>query len=247
MGRLEFFVPRETLPENRGLLVLLTGPTGVGKDLVLNNLTLPHQQIITFTTRYKGPNEVDGVDYHFTTTDKFEAMIEKGEMLEYYCNPRGNYYGTSKTEIAAKRNGGLVVWRLNPDGVSNLLGDPEKIKILQPTVVICLVADLDILAKRLGERGREKGLLVIERVKQAHEENEMIAARFEAIYDERIFFQNGTGWVDNQELVPKSRVAVQVIENRQGLDNPDGFPRTMRLIEETIVYLNNDLWRQTKA
>lgn len=110
MGRPELFSSPEALPENRGLLAMVTGPTGAGKDLVSNKLPLPHQQIVTFTTRDQGLNETDGIDYHFTTAAYFETMIEKGEMLEYYQNPRGDYYGTSKTEIEAKRNGGLVVW-----------------------------------------------------------------------------------------------------------------------------------------
>lgn len=265
MGRQELFLPQNALPENcakktperidsQGLLVMLTGPTGVGKDEALNKLSLPHQRIVTHTTRGQGLNETDGVDYHFTTPSQFETMIEREEMLEYYCNPRGDYYGTSKTELASKRNGDLVVWRLNPDGVFNLLDDPVKVKTLQPLVVICLVADLAILARRVRERGREKGLLVVERAKQASEElflierkteaakeSEEIARRLGAIYDERLFFHNGTGWVDNYELVPESHVAVRVIENKQGLDTPDGFPRTMRLVEETIKELGT-LW-----
>lgn len=118
-----------------------------------------------------------------------------------------------------------------------------------------MVADLAILAKRVRERGREKGLLVVERAKQAsqelflikrgteaREESEEIARRLGVIYDERLFFHNGTGWVDSQELVPQSRVAIRVIENKQGLDTPDGFPRTMRVIKEIIAEIKN-LWQ----
>lgn len=264
MGRPEFF-PQSALPEARAqiipetqkkqiLKIIVSGPTGVGKDKAISGLSIPQQKIVTHTTRYRGTNEIDGVDYHFTTKKDFERMIKQGEIPEFYLNPRGDYYGTSKKEIENKKDKMPIVWRLNPEGVFNLIDDPVKRNFLEPAVIIFLIADLDVLAKRVRERGREKGLLVVERTKQAsqelflierkieaREESEEIAKRVGAIYDESLFFHNGNGWVDDPTLTPDSRIALRLIENRQGLDHPDGFPRTIKLVEETIMEIKN-LW-----
>ena len=255
MGRQELLFSPEALPENRGLLVLLTGPTGVGKDLTLNNLTLPHQRIVTYTTRYQGTREIDGKDYYFTAPSFFEKMKERKKIYEYYQNPRGDYYGTSIIEINNKKNGGLTIWRLNPDGAFAIIDDPQKRKFLEPFVIICLVAPLDILEQRIINRGRETGQLVAKRKDQAQEElfliqrktqmdyeNEELIRRLEPAYDERLIFHNGHSWHDDPADALKNRVALRIIENREGFDHPDGFPRTIKLVEETITGLKN-LWQ----
>ncbi len=237
-----------------GLLVLLTGPTGVGKDTVLNNLKIPYQRIITHTSRKQGLHEQEGLDYHFVTKEKFEAMIEADEFLEHYENLRGDYYGTTKEELAKKRSVGLTIWRLNPDGVFNLLDDPKKRTALEPFTLICLVANLNILAERIKERRREKGWDVIERAKQASVELDLIDRKIQAAYEEdevvrrlgevgyeNLMFHNGHSWVDDMALATHSRIAVRLVENREGLQNPDGFPRTMKLVEETIKDLTK-IW-----
>ncbi len=251
MGGHELFIPSETL-RPKGLLVLVSGPTGVGKDEVLAHLVLPHQRIVTHTTRPSGLFEREGNDYHFTNSHRFEEMIQREEMFEYYQNDRGIYYGTSKKEINQKRESGLTVWRLNPDGVFGILDDPQKREFLEPLAVFFLVADLKEVGQRIRERGREKGwesilrtgqaykeMCFIDRKIQAENEDQMVRRRLEPVFDERILFHNSHSWVDNPDLIPESRVALQVVENRQGFENPDGFPRTMRIVEDTITCLQH--------
>ena len=81
----------------RGLLIVLSGPSGVGKGTVRKAIFESEdndfQYSISMTTRKMREGEVEGVDYYFRSKEEFEAMIEAGEMLEY-AEYVGNYYGT---------------------------------------------------------------------------------------------------------------------------------------------------------
>ena len=85
----------------KGVLVLFSGPSGVGKDTVLDivlNKDKNLQKSISLTTRGIRENEVDGKDYYFISSDKFEDMISKGQVLEY-AKYGSNFYGTPKATI----------------------------------------------------------------------------------------------------------------------------------------------------
>lgn len=245
MARVEQEVaPLKENSPDRGLLVLITGPTGVGKDTVLKYLPLPHQRIVTYTTRPSGREEAHGHDYYFIGKDRFEEMIENQQFIEYYRNLRGDYYGTTYEELRAKRNHDLTFWRLNPDGILNLIRNSSIQATLHPAVIICLTADLSILAQRIRERGREKGFQIICRVQQAGEETELISRAFGTTED--LMFVGENCWT-NESVDKKTGFALRLIENRQGgltnpQENPDGFPRTLNLVEQTIRHLRS-LWR----
>ena len=89
----------------RGLLIVLSGPSGVGKGTVrkaiFDSEENDFQYSISMTTRKQREGEVDGVDYYFRSREEFEAMIEAGEMLEY-AEYVGNYYGTPLTYVNAR-------------------------------------------------------------------------------------------------------------------------------------------------
>jgi guanylate kinase len=76
------FDPKQSQP----LLIVISGPSGVGKDSVIQRMkdrNLPFHFVVTATTRPSRPEEVNGVDYFFISSDEFAEMIEKGELLEY--------------------------------------------------------------------------------------------------------------------------------------------------------------------
>jgi guanylate kinase len=85
------------------LLVVLSGPSGVGKDAVLarmRELGRPFHYVITATARPKRAGEKNGVDYHFLSRKEFQQMIDKHQFLEW-ANVYGNYYGVPKDEITS--------------------------------------------------------------------------------------------------------------------------------------------------
>ena len=82
-------------------LVVVSGPSGSGKDTVVNRLRQLHPEIeisVSATSRAMRPGETEGVNYYYMTRDQFEAKLAAGEILEHTCYC-GNYYGTPRSEI----------------------------------------------------------------------------------------------------------------------------------------------------
>ena len=95
----------------RGELIVLSGPSGVGKSTVIADLLQNRPDIhfsVSFTTRLPRTGEVDGVNYNFVSKSEFERMIADGELLEY-AEYVENYYGTSLKIIRDKLEKGIDV------------------------------------------------------------------------------------------------------------------------------------------
>lgn len=105
------------------LLLVLSGPSGVGKDLLLSRLReagRPYHFTVTATTRPKRGGELDGVDYHFVTTEQFEAMIADDALLEW-ANVYGNYYGVPKAQVMhALSQGQDVILKIDVQGAATV-------------------------------------------------------------------------------------------------------------------------------
>jgi len=105
------------------LLVIVSGPSGVGKDATLKRMqarNMPFHFLVTTTTRPRRASEVEGVDYHFATTEEFQAKLERGDFLEY-ANVYGNWYGNSRSDIeAALARGADVLMRIDVQGAATI-------------------------------------------------------------------------------------------------------------------------------
>ncbi len=151
-----------------GLLILFSGPSGVGKDTVLdvilnNNKGL--QKSISLTTRDIRENEVDGKDYYFISVPQFEQMIEQGEVLEY-AKYGHNFYGTPKAPVDKWLNEGkTVILKIEVQGA-------ENIKKLYPdsVAIFLLPPSMEELEKRLRSRGTEAEADILKRLEIAKEE-----------------------------------------------------------------------------
>jgi guanylate kinase len=136
-----------------GMLILFSGPSGVGKDTVLDvvlNKDKSLQKSISLTTRKIRENEVDGKDYYFITLPEFQDMISKGEVLEH-AQYGVNMYGTPKAPVDKwLSEGKTVILKIEVQGASN-------IKKMYPDSVgvFLLPPSMEVLENRLRSRGTE--------------------------------------------------------------------------------------------
>lgn len=139
--------------QEKPLLVVISGPSGVGKDMTiarLQKLGYPFHFVVTATTRPKRPTEVDGVDYFFVSTSEFAEMIEQGELLEYAV-VYGDYKGIPKAQVReALASGKDVVMRIDVQGAATIR------RLVPEAVLIYLSAESEeALVRRLRERKTE--------------------------------------------------------------------------------------------
>jgi len=111
------------LPVTQPLLIVISGPSGVGKDSVIKCMKerrLPVQFIVTTTTRTPRPEEHDGVDYSFISKDRFAEMIDNGELLEYAI-VYNDYKGIPKSQVReALASGQDVIMRVDVQGAATV-------------------------------------------------------------------------------------------------------------------------------
>ena len=109
--------------QSRPLLVVISGPSGVGKDTVLQRMkerNLPFHFVVTATTRPPRPGEVHGKDYFFVSSDEFAEMIEKNELLEY-ANVYNDYKGIPKKQVREALDSGKdVIMRVDVQGAATV-------------------------------------------------------------------------------------------------------------------------------
>ncbi len=156
-----------TLLHPQPLMIVLSGPSGVGKDTVLKELQkrdLPLHFVVTVNSRAPRPEEKDGVDYFFITREKFEEMIARDELIEY-ARVYQDYKGVPKEQVRkALATGKDVILRLDVQGA-------RRIKSLNPDAVLIFLAPsnekewLERLHKR-GADSAEDRRVRIEKVQQ---------------------------------------------------------------------------------
>ena len=152
----------------RPLLIVLSGPSGVGKDAVLSRmreLNYPLECITTVTTRLRRAGERDHIDYHFISPEKFQEMIKHDELLEW-ANVYGNWYGVPKRPIKQALDSGQdTVVKVDIQGAASIK------KILPQAVFIFLMPpSIEELMLRLKQRHNEASFDLALRVQTAEEE-----------------------------------------------------------------------------
>lgn len=158
-----------TPPRRRGLMFILSSPSGAGKTTLSRKLLEVETQVamsISVTTRPKRPGEVDGRDYHFITHAKFDRMVADGELLEYAV-VFDNKYGTPKAHVMKELDAGRDVlfdidWQGTRQLSKNCRDDLVSVFILPPT--------LDELERRLKSRAQDSEEVVAKRMAKATQE-----------------------------------------------------------------------------
>ena len=168
----------------RSLLIVLSSPSGAGKDAILTRmkeLHYPLEYITTVTTRPQRANERDNVNYHFVSMERFQEMISRNELLEW-ANVYGNWYGVPKAAVKqALDKGQDVIVKVDVQGAATIK------KILPQAVFIFLLPpSREELATRLKQRQTESAFNLALRLKTAEEEIKQLS-----LFDYKVLNKTG--------------------------------------------------------
>ena len=182
-------------------LIVVSGPSGVGKDTVVKKLCEKHPEIavsVSATSRKMRQNEKEGVDYFYLTNEEFERWIAEDKLVEYanYC---GNYYGTPRFQIDDRiRNGISVVLVIEVEGAGNI-----KRQYPESTTIFVCPPSMEELESRLRGRGTDTEEAILKRLARAREE-----MRFAPTYDRQVVNDDVESCADEIYRI--------ILERRQG-------------------------------
>ena len=162
------------MKQNRkGLLLVISGPAGVGKGTINISLISRNSDIrmsVSATTRPPRPGEIDGVHYFFKTEEEFQKMIESGAFLEYMRVFNTHYYGTPKSFVEQElAEGRSVILEIDVQGAM-------RVKAAYPDAVLIFIAppSMSELKSRLIHRGTESSEAIDRRFETAYQEMKYI-------------------------------------------------------------------------
>ncbi len=151
-----------------GKLIVLTGPSGVGKGTLMQKLLAQHPQLyysVSATTRSPRPGEIDGKSYYFITPNSFQELVAQGEFLEW-AEFAGNYYGTPRAAVLQQiQLGRSVILEIELAGARQIKAsypDALSIFILPPSFLE--------LENRIRSRGQDSDEAITRRLNRAKEE-----------------------------------------------------------------------------
>jgi guanylate kinase len=191
------------MTNTRGKLIIISGPSGVGKSTITRLLTerLPETYLsISVTTRPQAPSEQNGREYWFVSREQFHQRIEEGSLLEY-AEVFGHLYGTPRDKTEDALNAGkTVILEIDVQGA-------RQVKAIYPqaTMIFILPPTDKTLAERISHRGRESGAVVARRLGGASGE---IAAAWQ-YYDHMVV---------NDDLEQAVGEIVQIIKDAPRID-----------------------------
>ncbi len=196
--------------ESHPLLIVLSGPSGVGKDFVLarmKKLGRSYHYVITATTRPRRATEKEGVDYYFLSREKFQQMKDKGQLLEW-AEVYGNYYGVPKDEISQALSKGMdAIVKVDVQGAATIK------KILPQAMFIFLMPpSMGELELRLEQRRSESSADLALRLGKAKEEMKSLPLFDYGITSHQGKIDDIISQIDAIVVAEKCRVKPRVVE-----------------------------------
>lgn len=170
--------------KKKGDLIVISGPSGCGKDSICNKVIKKRKNIqisVSMTTREKRQDEKEGKDYYFVTKEEFEKSIENDDLLEYAIVHEKDYYGTPKSNLfKILEDGTDVILIIDIQGALQI-----KEKYPEAIFIFILPPSMRELKKRLIKRGSETKESMFRRFKSMYKEiNEIVKYNYVVVNDE---------------------------------------------------------------
>jgi guanylate kinase len=161
--------PSPLIARRRGLMLVLSSPSGAGKTSLSRRLLAEEPEVdlsISVTTRPRRMSEIDGQDYHFIDRERYDAMVRNGELLEW-AEVFGNCYGTPRRPVeAALAKGRDVLFDIDWQGAKQLVDNVRK----DLATIFLLPPSLAELERRLRRRAEDSEQAIAQRMAKAAEE-----------------------------------------------------------------------------
>ncbi|MBP1888570.1 guanylate kinase [Clostridium moniliforme] len=200
----------------KGVLLVISGPSGAGKGTICKALLEKHKDIylsVSATTREPRVGEVEGVNYFFTTKEQFLQKVEEGDFLEH-AEVYGNYYGTPKSSVQKMLNEGRdVILEIDIQGALKVKENCEE-----GIFIFILPPSMEELKQRIIKRGSETPESLMRRFKSAYKEINYISKYNYAVVNDEI----DTAVSKLEAIITAEKCRVDRMKNKV-IDSKEGF------------------------
>ena len=205
------------MQSNRGILIVISGPSGAGKGTICKALLEKHDNIyisVSATTRAPRVGEVEGVNYYFLTKEDFEKKVRENGFLEY-ANVHGNFYGTPKGNVEKMLEDGKdVILEIDIQGALQV-----KENFKEGVFIFILPPSMEELKQRIIKRGSETEESLMTRFKNAYKEINYVSKYNYAVVNDTIELA-----VEKVEsIITAEKCRVDRIKENSILDSKEGL------------------------
>lgn len=202
--------------DNKGVLIVISGPSGAGKGTICEALLEKHEEIVlsvSATTRSPRKGEVDGVNYHFLSKETFVSRIEEDDFLEH-AQVYGNYYGTPKSDVQKILDSGRdVILEIDIQGALKV-----KEQSNEGVFIFILPPSMEELKQRIIKRGSETPESLMTRFKSAYKEINYVSKYNYAVVNDTV--ERAVEKIEGILLAEKCRVdrlKETILDNKEDL------------------------------
>ncbi|WP_297435081.1 guanylate kinase [uncultured Clostridium sp.] len=202
--------------DNKGVLIVISGPSGAGKGTICEALLEKHEEIVlsvSATTRSPRKGEVDGVNYHFLSKETFVSRIEEEDFLEH-AQVYGNYYGTPKSDVQKILDSGRdVILEIDIQGALKV-----KEQSNEGVFIFILPPSMEELKQRIIKRGSETPESLMTRFKSAYKEINYVSKYNYAVVNDTV--ERAVEKIEGILLAEKCRVdrlKETILDNKEDL------------------------------